>query len=86
MLKNSLSKFENRIHRLRNRRLGGDVRHGRQVVGEEPMRASQRGLPDLNAISKRSTAVETSPTPLFMFLMQGVFRVAWPFTASCSTS
>jgi uncharacterized protein YjiS (DUF1127 family) len=46
MLKNSLSKFENRIHRLRNRRFGGDVRHGRQVVGEEPMRASQHSLPN----------------------------------------
>jgi uncharacterized protein YjiS (DUF1127 family) len=73
MLENSLSKFEDRIHRLRNRRLGGDVRHGRQIVGEEPMRASQRGLPDSNAISKRSTAVETSPTSLFMFFMQDFF-------------
>jgi uncharacterized protein YjiS (DUF1127 family) len=73
MLKNNFSKFENRIHRLRNRRFGGDVRHGRQVVGEEPMRASRHGLPNSNAISKRPTAVGTSPSSLFMFFMQGFF-------------
>jgi hypothetical protein len=72
-LENSLSEFENGIPRLHHPQLVEDVRHGRQLLDEGPMRAPQRGLPDSNAISKRSTAVETSPTPPFRFFMQGFF-------------
>lgn len=74
MLQSNSSEFENRIHRLHNPRLGGDVLHGRQVVSEGSMPASQHGSPNSNAIGKRPTVAETSPSSPswpFRFFLQG---------------
>jgi uncharacterized protein YjiS (DUF1127 family) len=76
MLENSSPEFEHRIHKLHNPRFRGDGLHGRHVVGEGPMRISQRGLPAPHAIGRSPVMTEASPSsPLwpFTFFLQGSF-------------
>jgi uncharacterized protein YjiS (DUF1127 family) len=83
MLENSSPEFWNRIHRLHNPRFGGDVLHGRHVVGEGPTRASQHGVSNPNAIGKNSTVAKTSPSfpswPLPFFLQGLTLYGAMPY-------